>query len=171
VSLCDWCRRRLPVDPAGEDLEAHQRVCPEYLAWRLHPDQGVLREYWIVVGDFHKLHVTRVLGRPALPVDHYERRLGWDEAPCAKWMTVEPEDLLVLVAPTDARERFQSYGPLNRPEGFAFNTLEGARARALRIVAHYEATAATARGNVEGPPTVRKYTKALEAKLLRPEAA
>lgn len=168
MSLCDWCRAHEAADDVS--MAAHHQHCPEYLAWVMHPDQGVLREYFLILGDFHKLHITRVLGTPArVPVyDPRLRRPPWNENPCAKFVSHGPGDVVVLVAQSDNRDLAQSCGVLNHKNGYIFNTLEGAQERALRTVAHYEATAAQARANVEGPPTVRKYTKKVRAKVLEP---
>jgi hypothetical protein len=159
--VCDWCRRWGGI---AFDLPPHLESCPEYLAWVIHPDEAVHRDYWVVVGDFHKLHLTRVLGvlRRGAMVDRW-RNTSPDDGR-------SPQPLTVAVAKRgrDGGVAYENMGQLNRPDGYIFNTLEGARSRALRIVAHYEATAAQARKNVEGPPTVRKYAKALTAKRLAP---
>jgi hypothetical protein len=152
---CDWCRRE-------EDTDAHRLVCREHLAWVLHPDKEIHRDYWILVGDFHKLHITQVLGfmhpvgdpqNPGLVhvfVATRPRRNGWGDH--------------------QGDATYQSLGPVNAADGYVFNTLAGARARGLRIVAHYDETSRIARANVEGPPTVRKYAKTVAAKRLAPDS-
>jgi len=155
---CDWCRR-------AADTPEHRAGCREHLAWVIHPDADVHRDYWIVVGDFHKLHVTRVLGvmRTSASADH--------------WRNTAPDDVLGPQAVTiavakrgrDGGVAYENMGQLNRPDGYVFNSPAQARARALVIVEHYEETARKARANVEGPPTVRKYARELTAKRLAPE--
>jgi hypothetical protein len=154
---CDWCRQT-------EDTDAHRLVCREHLAWVLHPDEDVHRDYWMIVGDFHKLHLTRVLG--------VMRR----NARADRWLHTSRNDAEVVTVAVAKRGRdgglaYENVGRLNRYDGYVFNSLEGARARALRIVTHYEDVAAQARKNVEGAPTVRKYAKAVTARRLVGESS
>ena len=150
---CDWCRQ-------AEDTDAHRLVCREHLAWVLHPDEDVHRDYWMVVGDFHKLHLTRVLG--------VMRR----NAQAARWLHTSRSDGEAVTVAVAKRARhgglaYENMGRINRHDGWIFNSLAGARERALRIVAHYEDVAAQARKNVEGAPTVRTYPKAVTASRLQ----
>ena len=160
---CDWCRA---VVVTAATAQAHQAECPEFLAWVLHPDEELLRDYWILVGDFHLLHLTQVLGgmirirdraRPGSPF------FGPDYVHVGVAKRVRAGGFRL---PGNATVAYHDMGLVNRVDGWIFNSLEGARVRALELVAHYEQMAATARAHVEGPPTVRAYSKALTAKRL-----